>query len=887
VVDEGSVAGSFTGRPLAPGQTLAPGDVIAVQESLATWEGWSLAAARPGRVISADPLDADAVHRAENGTEVAVRPSNEALTSAGVRIETSALPGSLPRLRFGRTYRIRLRTVDLAGNSLTVAQADEAMDDESVTDAVMFRRFEPVMPPVVAFSPGDQPPLRVAESERRLVVRSGLDAGDETFGSEPGASERLLFAPECAVSLAEWHGTFDDAMGTTASAEARTEAYRLAARESETLEPGASEVPWLPDPGSAGICLSELPGMSADEVLTVAWPTTPSGPGPIRLRAVAIDADELRRPEVDEGRATVTVFLPPGARCSAQVSSVLADVDLLALPALWRARLDPGDLALVEAKLATHRHGMVTPTVPIEFVHATQRPKSVPRAVGPPELGPRQPDQTHVLANVRWEVHAPSTGAIELHASWTVPKDEPIEADSPEAAATAGDRDHAAGTWVAAANAIRTMAGRSTIVPPVPVDGPFMTEVTMTSASADGVPVSGASLELDTTAHVRLRLRAIATSRFAEFFPPEYGPAPETDSAPPRESRLTSISEELVLDVPSTRRPQPPVVLEVLPLVVRNREPGRILREGGWLRIWLARPWFSTGWDESPAVIASPDGQPLRPTSAEGYDICTLVGPDPAREVPAFTGITPHALGGFPEEWVEVRLMEMMDAEAAGMGRAIALSDRTIDWDPDRGAWFVDVRIDVPELYFPFVRLVIARDQPHSIRGQGLVDEFRVSPVVALDPIQVLPDRELRHTVVGNGVKVELVGPSYEVALMPVNHGSPEAPDWIMEPIPGGAPSQARVVAQKRVRSGGDELLAWEDMFERIMVNSASVPSGTLVAELTLPFDPTDPPGDFRLLVIEEDFSYGLRSSFHEEGPRARVTFVETVELPRAVAPPS
>jgi hypothetical protein len=108
-----------------------------------------------------------------------------------------------------------------------------------------------------------------------------------------------------------------------------------------------------------------------------------------------------------------------------------------------------------------------------------------------------------------------------------------------------------------------------------------------------------------------------------------------------------------------------------------------------------------------------------------------------------------------------------------------------------------------------------------------------------------------------------------------------------MEPIPGGAPSQARVVAQKRVRSGGDELLAWEDMFERIMVNSASVPSGTLVAELTLPFDPTDPPGDFRLLVIEEDFSYGLRSSFHEEGPRARVTFVETVELPRAVAPPS
>jgi hypothetical protein len=301
----------------------------------------------------------------------------------------------------------------------------------------------------------------------------------------------------------------------------------------------------------------------------------------------------------------------------------------------------------------------------------------------------------------------------------------------------------------------------------------------------------------------------------------------------------------------------------------------------------MARPWFGTGWDESPAVIASPDGQPLRPTSTDGYDVCTLVGPDPARGVPAFTGITPHSLGGFPEEWVEVRLMEMMDAESAGMGRAIALSDRTIDWDPDRGAWFVDVRIDVPELYFPFVRLVIARDQPHSIGGQVQADEFRVSPVVALDPIQVLPDRELRHTLVGNGVKVELLGPSYEVALMPVNHGSPEAPDWIMEPIPGGAPSQARVVAQRRVHSGGDELLAWEDMFERIMVNSGSAPSGTLVADLTLPFDPTEPPGEFRLMIIEEDFTYGLGGSVHEEGTRARVTFVETVELPRAVAPSS
>ena len=681
IVDEGSISGSFTGRPLAPGESLTPGDVISVEESLVTWHGWSLAAARPGRVISADPLDADAVHRADNETEIVTRPSNDPLTTAGLSIDTAALPGSLPQLRFGHSYRVRMRTVDLAGNSLTMAQADAAIDETSVTEPVVFRRFEPVMPPVVAFSPGPkEPPIRIAESERRVVVRSGLDDGDDAFGPQPGVDERLLFAPECSVTLAEWHGAFDEAMGTAAPAGARDEAYRRAARESGTLESQTAEIPWLADPGSAGACFSDLPGMAADSVLTIPWPFSSQGPGPIRLLTIALDVDEVRPPEFDEGEATVTVFLPPGARSTALVSSVPADGNLMALPALWRARLDAESLQGIEAKLAIHRHQMITPTVPIEFVHATQRPRSQPRAVRPAELAPRQPDQTHVRATVPWSVHAPSTGALELEAGWTVPRDEPIEVGSAEAAAAADDRDQAPGIWVAAADVIRTMIGQSAIVAPVPVEGPFLTEVTVSGIGDD----PGASLELDTTAHVRLRLRAIATSRFAEFFPPEYGPAPATGSAPARESRLNSISEELVVDVPSTRRPQPPTVLEVMPLVVRQREPQRVFREGGWLRVWLARPWFSTGWDESPAVIASPDGQPLEPDGSGAYSVCTLVGPDPARQIPAFTGITPHALGGFPEGWIEVRLAEMKEADSAGTGRTIALSDRTIDWDPAR-----------------------------------------------------------------------------------------------------------------------------------------------------------------------------------------------------------
>lgn len=885
VTDEGSFASSFTGRPLAPGEQLDAGDVISVDESLVTWDGWSLAAPRPGRVISADPRDAVTAHRAEHGTEIAVRPENAPLTSTGLRIDTSALPGSLPRLRFGRTYRMRLRSVDLAGNALTVAQANAATSDTAsmagaaVTEPVTFRRFERVSPPVPAFvpDPAGAASAGTGESERRLVVRSGLEDGDDTFGSTPDIGERLLFAPECSVALAEWHGVFDDGIGAEAIAAARAESYRRAAREAGTLEPDTKELPWLADPAASGACFSGLPGMDSDEIRIVTWPESPVGPGPIRLRLVGLDNDEIRAPDVDETAGVVTVFLPPGGRATAAVSSVLADEDLMALPTLWRERLDAEALADIEARLARHRHAMVTPTLPIEFVHATQRPRLVPERSGPGEFDVRVPDQTDVRVIVPWTVHAPTTGTVELEASWTVPRDQPT------LRSTSSDLGPDEVRWTVVGDNVKTAAGRPRLVPAVPLDGPFATTVIVGDAPEIGPEgPHGATIELDTTAHVGLRLRAIATSRFAEFFPPEYGPAAATKDAPERESRLTAVSDEVVVEVPNTRRPPAPTVVEALPLVVRRREAGVLRREGGWLRIWLARPWFITGWDELPAVLAAPDGQPPRP--GHGYEVSTLVAPDPARGVPLFNGITPHALGGFPGAWVDVHLIET-EASDHDSGRTVALSDRPIDWDPDRGAWFVDLRVDVPDLYFPFVRIAIARDQPQSIRGDMQVDEFRVSPVVTLDPIQMLPDRELRHAVTDNGVRLDLTGRSYDTTFMPVNRGTPEQPDWQMEPLPGGAPSAARVIAQRRVRSGGDELLAWEDIFEQSMAQAPDAPVGTLVARRTLPFDPTEPPGEFRLVVLEEDFAHGPQIFQHPEGTRARVTFAEVVPLPRAVAP--
>ena len=878
VTDEGSCTGSFTGRPLPPGATLGTGDVISVDETLVTWAGWSLAAPRPGGVISADPRDADAMHRAGSGTAIVGRPVNTPLTSTGLQIVTEALPGSLPRLRLGRSYRLRLRSVDLAGNSLTVAQADAAVAGDlasgapsaAVTGPVTFRRFEPVPPPVLAVVPpapaqaGGPAPATTGESEARPVVRSGLDQGDETFGAAPGVTERLIFAPSCSVQLAEWHGVFDQAIGTDAAAQARAAAYSQAARESGALADGATEVPWLADPASAGACLSGLPGMAPDDVITVPW--TAPGAGPVRLRLIAVDNDEPQPPQVDVAAGIITAFLPPGGQVTAAISSATADLDLMALPALWRERLDAASLAVVEARLARNRHAMVTPTVPVELVHATQRPRAVP-AAGAAQLADRVPEQTHVAVTIPWSVHSPSTGTIELEATWMLPRDEPV-------LGPAG--------WAAAQDTMRTALGQPALVPAPAPGGPAPAQV-----------IVQGSLDLGSTAHTMLRVRAVATTRFGEFFPPEYGPAPAAGDTPARASRLTAISDEVVLNVLSTRRPPAPAVIEVMPLVVRQLAAGVIMREGGWLRMWLARPWFVTGDGEWPALVAATENQPAGPQAGGLYQISTLVGPDPARGVPLYAGITVADLeSGALGDWHPADLAELASEPAAG-GPVAAVSDRVIDWDPGRGAWFADVHVDTAQLYFPFVRLALTRHQQNGIGGPGAADEIRVSPVVTLDPVQVLPDRELRYDTDDQGVHVRLSGPSYDVALMPVNRSpsddvsGSEPPGWFMDPLPGGAPSAARIVVQQRVRPHGDDVLAWQDVFEQDMAQDPAAAADRIAAAVTLPFDPTNPPGEFRVLVLEEDFAFGPQLSDQPEGTRARVTFAETIPLTRAVAPPA
>lgn len=120
----------------------AGGDgALKLHEALFGWSGWSLAAPRPGPRV-----------RHEAGEELLdrTRDGDTRVTSVSTTIRVA--PGTLPRLRYGRSYAFRAWSVDLAGNS-------------------------PPHPPVAGVPPADDAP-GIAPRRRPSVTIAGGAADD-------------------------------------------------------------------------------------------------------------------------------------------------------------------------------------------------------------------------------------------------------------------------------------------------------------------------------------------------------------------------------------------------------------------------------------------------------------------------------------------------------------------------------------------------------------------------------------------------------------------------------------------------------------------------------------------------------------------------------------
>jgi hypothetical protein len=149
-------------------------------------------------------------------------------------------------------------------------------------------------------------------------------------------------------------------------------------------------------------------------------------------------------------------------------------------------------------------------------------------------------------------------------------------------------------------------------------------------------------------------------------------------------------------------------------------------RTAGGLRVWLDRPWWSSGEGELLGVVLTSDGG--TPSDLE-ESFTTRWGRDPVW-ISRATDAAP-ALAAFGRAVVSQSGLSVANNATA----TVAVAGHVVEFDPDRGLWYCDLDVDAGDSYFPFVRLALARYQPDS-----LVDAH-LSAVVTTDPIQLLPQR--------------------------------------------------------------------------------------------------------------------------------------------------
>jgi hypothetical protein len=468
--DEGSVQPALA-QPVETPSGPAPTSLDSTRpgftsESLVLWNGWSHAVPRSMKSL---PIP---------GERTGPSPSPSASAPLGLATQFAAPHRSLPRLRFGERYHLRLRAVDLAGNGVSVTEADDvvaALETPGVDvppqvlppsrDGFRFLRFEPIGAPSIEF--GDVAPRRGAhESVEHVVLRSNHDLTPEQYvAMHPvyrHAAERRIAPPLTSQWMAETHGRFDASIGTGRDFE-RT--YALAGRERGGP---AGRMPDIPDPMAGGATLRGLPGVpsgtvgrirdgrlefeplpdelaEAGSIVTIDFGTSSDWPDapPFLLRL----AEGIGPPSWQPRERVLTILLPKAASASVRVSCFMhgdADLEQMGIWGWMNERLDAqvADGTLTELERARQRftsqqlsvHGlawMMTPFRELTLTHAVQQPVEVPAVVSFPDPL-KLSDRTFAYVRGRVRVHGASTEKLELIARWEETVDDAKSVRPPE-----------------------------------------------------------------------------------------------------------------------------------------------------------------------------------------------------------------------------------------------------------------------------------------------------------------------------------------------------------------------------------------------------------------------------------------------------------------------
>jgi hypothetical protein len=892
--DEGWVELSLAQSP----PWVSPASDLYLHEKLCRWAGWSLIADRPGK------------HWAEHTNEPAANSYNsDNPTAFPLRIAHAAAPGTLPLLRHGRTYRLRARAVDLAGNSLVFSSAGSASSTTYASPPITYTRFEPVQTPVCI----PAAPRTPGEHLLNVVIRS------ETYSTPPSSVKtdiRHVVPPSLAAEMAEALGLFD--VGGQPSGSAAT--YNLIADaagltyatpsvvkslggvldtswvntlwpEDVYYYPAANlACPYLPDLLARGATLQGLPGTTAaSPPLQVSFADgTSPWPAVQPLRIVFHSGTGAPKLVRSSSGNVLNVYATPGTITTTRLSAYLNAADL-PLMGIWGWLEDEGlATPALQSYVTTGQHWMFTPFQEVTFVHAVRTPK--PPAFTDPKIAPRQAGATYALFSDTIEVDFGGSNKLDLLASWMTPYDDGVNplgavylkgsshlADLPLEFATPvpqsipvddvrhdfGDTKYRLVDYEAQATSRyldyfqEFVAVNLTTTPTTINSGGLATGATIVTATttSGSPPVTGTVtfqegadgdyIEDDTTGTLKLSP--------GSSIPGVVGAKGLVDVryvVPP----VTNVSAAAALAVVSTARPAAPGIAYVLPIfsfdTTASSSEVTSTRTGNALRIYLNRPWYSSGDGEQLGVVVYPGFGPP-PTVAplvSGY------GRDPIRttnlqnrqpDVSDFTLAVSAPTG-----------IKLNETSAS----TVSIAGHTVQWEgTSHFLWYADVEIDSSVSgaysYFPFIRLALVRYQPNSLKG------YEISNVVLADFIQVAPDRF-----------ASLTFPTSSTVSVTVSGVGQLAGSQI-----GVPPSSMTATVQSQQSGVTDPDLQWVDVAGTSVTLAASEApdySFTWTGTVTLP----EGSGPFRIRLAESEnylyVPYGGSPTY-----ASRVVYLDTLDV--------
>ena len=904
-----------------------------VPELLTAWTGWSKVAPQPGKKIvqPADPSQDDTWNDNSNTSE----------TDYGLATNFRAEPGTLPRLRYGVGYRMRARVVDIAGNGLTLEDAPSGT--AQATDEIVYRRYEPIPAPFLIPKTGIKPGESVEHLVVRSNYNKTAEEYAALFPipNHPAyPADRHIVPSRQAQRMAEDYGLFDDPntkrpdpnkYNTIINNDAFFPPFDPKKATQGVKPEGNVGVPWLPDMAE-GTTFRGLPGTATNAITKVAYGSPNNWPDidPVILRLT--EGEGAPSGPIQEGGINViTVKLPKATMRKSYYSSYVNPSELPRMEVWEWLSGKPG---VTQQKAADGLIWSITPHRGLTLTHVVQQPLEQPVIAS--LKGDKKLGDTFAMLTGKVNVHGASSSNLDVYAEW----DEPIDNLALPGPKTLKKKNLAFQEGIGfddesyqfppppetktAAAISKKMIGKKSFsvlgaaktltsykVQQTPELGLMMTAGSTRKKSGNMVKSGGAGKamtfgklgfttkpderirhDFGDTKYRRVSYRGVSASRFREYFLdiipdeiPKYDTLDLQQSAEADSTNLllTRTGDVKTIDILNSARPAAPKVLYVIPSFAWEKESEgdqvRSKRVSG-LRIWLDRPWYSSGDGELLGVVVWPSTGPKKgassspkgkkgpgsyksKTNSKSMPSMSKMGLTtkgggkevPERLLPYVTqwGADPIWMGGRLRSLPNTNDFLAADAVDSGLSMAefpgqgsdefVSVAAYDVGYDKERRLWYCDIEVNPHEAYFPFLRLALARYQPKS------VVDAHLSRIVMADYIQVTPDRSVTLTFDPSDarkVRVALTGVTYRASAagqfaseVEITVETATGPDGDLEWIPADGNNSANI---DRISGIGSKL--WD---------------GLWAGEIKLPFDRGSQPA--RLVIREFEVLLGDGSS--------------------------